>query len=175
MTPTLSRSVFSGRAEWSVHCEHIWTGRRPEVGWLRRMWAGSLEPGGCSFINQVGTVNENTDISLPTLSKITLCWFYVRSSRTCGVRVQHPQIGVLWLYKRVSPHMANTIKGRNEDRKSNVRKCKNPSPRGDRTWHALMRFAMDCTFTQSIHLRFRHLVTDLDSYTICAFMGCYAE
>lgn len=27
-----------------------------DVGW-------SLEPGGCSFINQVGTVNENTDIS----------------------------------------------------------------------------------------------------------------
>lgn len=39
-----------------------------DVGW-------SLEPGGCSFINQVGTVNENTDFSLPTLSKITLCCF----------------------------------------------------------------------------------------------------
>lgn len=47
-----------------------------DVGW-------SLEPGGCSFINQVGTVNENTDISLPTLSKIILYCFYVRSSRTC--------------------------------------------------------------------------------------------
>lgn len=31
------------------------------VGWLAAADVGwSLEPGGCSFINQVGAVNENT-------------------------------------------------------------------------------------------------------------------
>ena len=45
-------------------CEHIWTGREPAVGWLVAEDVGwSPEPAGCLFINQVGTVNENTDIS----------------------------------------------------------------------------------------------------------------
>ncbi|CAJ1080306.1 Hypothetical predicted protein [Xyrichtys novacula] len=52
---------FQPAAEESVHCEHIWTGTQPGlgrvVGWLHVEDVGwSLEPGGCSFINQVGTV-----------------------------------------------------------------------------------------------------------------------
>lgn len=37
------------------------------VGWFAEDVGWSLEPGGCSFMNQVGTVNENTDISPPAL------------------------------------------------------------------------------------------------------------
>lgn len=56
-----------------------------DVGW-------SPEPGGCSFINQVGTVNENTDISLPTLSMITLCCFSVSEQQDAvDVRARRPR------------------------------------------------------------------------------------
>lgn len=59
-----------------MHCEHIWTGRQPVVGWFAEDVGWSLEPGGCSFINQVETVNENTDISLPTLFKDRIVPFF---------------------------------------------------------------------------------------------------
>lgn len=50
---------------------------------------GSLEHGGCSFMNQVGTVKENRDRlpSLPVHSKITLCSFE-RSKKAWNLLMQ---------------------------------------------------------------------------------------
>lgn len=100
--------------ELSVHSRGkcaLWTHLDWKIasGWLVAEDVGwSLEPGGCSFINQVGTVNENTDISLPTLSMITLCCYFFMwgSSRTWWMRESDIH-DVFWNSLRGFVHVAN--------------------------------------------------------------------
>lgn len=127
---TISLHIFghtTEQHELSVHdrvkCA-LWTHLdwNKASGWLAAEDVGwSPEPVGCSFIHQVETVNENGDISLPTLSKITLCCFYVRSSRRAGCRSSIDDVFCNSLKKGLSTRGKYNLKWR----KVWVKTCKN--------------------------------------------------
>lgn len=81
------------------------------AGWFAEDVGWSLEPGGCSFMNQVGTVNENTDISPPALFNDHIVLLLCKEQRDARAFAS-PTSTRSFSVRGVWVHVADTISAR---------------------------------------------------------------